>query len=142
MPSGKRMPQPRRDWRLGGRSWRQLVELRTQFSTELERARAGEHRPGTRRSQRAARAALHQEPTARQKSERAAEDLRTELAQSRSEARDAGRSARGRRAGAAPGRAGRSRSGAGAPATGGIARGAARADGRAAEGRWPRADRE
>jgi hypothetical protein len=57
MPSGKRMPQPRRGWRLGGRSWRQLVELRTQFSTELERARAGEHRPGTRRSQRAARAA-------------------------------------------------------------------------------------
>ncbi|CAG9184436.1 hypothetical protein LMG23992_05230 [Cupriavidus laharis] len=70
---------------------RQLAELRTQFSTELERAReqvqiAQERaEAGERRALRE----LDQERTARQKSERLAEELRAELAQARNEAREA-----------------------------------------------------
>uniref|UniRef100_UPI003F4975A0 DNA-binding protein n=1 Tax=Cupriavidus necator TaxID=106590 RepID=UPI003F4975A0 len=70
---------------------RQLVELRTQFSTELERAReavtlAQERAEATER--RALRE-LDAERTARQQSERTAEALRGELVAARSEARDA-----------------------------------------------------
>ncbi|WP_455281303.1 DNA-binding protein [Cupriavidus necator] len=70
---------------------RQLAELRTQFSTELERAREqviiAQERAEA--SERRALRELDQERTARQKSERAAEGLRTELEAARSEARDA-----------------------------------------------------
>ncbi len=70
---------------------RQLAELRTQFSTELERAReqvtlAQERAEATER--RALRE-LDAERTARQQSERTAEALRGELVAARSEARDA-----------------------------------------------------
>ncbi|WP_454754568.1 DNA-binding protein [Cupriavidus necator] len=70
---------------------RQLVELRTQFSTELERAREAVTLAQERAeaSERRALRELDQERTARQKSERTADDLRAELAVARSEARDA-----------------------------------------------------
>ncbi|KAI3597506.1 hypothetical protein D8I24_6655 (plasmid) [Cupriavidus necator H850] len=70
---------------------RQLAELRTQFSTELERAReqvtlAQERAEASeRRSQRE----LDAERTARQKSDRTAEELRGDLVAARSEAGDA-----------------------------------------------------
>ncbi|MDX6008018.1 hypothetical protein [Cupriavidus necator] len=69
---------------------RQLTELRTQFSTGLERAR--EHvtiaQERAEASERRALRGLDAERTARQKSERAAEELRGELAAARQEARD------------------------------------------------------
>ncbi|KAI3603237.1 hypothetical protein D8I24_3060 (plasmid) [Cupriavidus necator H850] len=69
---------------------RQLTELRTQFSTELERAREqvtiAQERADA--SERRALRGLDAERTARQKSERAAEELRGELAAARQEARD------------------------------------------------------
>ncbi|MFC4522397.1 DNA-binding protein [Cupriavidus pinatubonensis] len=70
---------------------RQLGELRTQFSTELERAREAVTLAQERAeaSERRSLRELDQERTARQKSERTAEDLRGELAVARSEARDA-----------------------------------------------------
>ncbi|QYY33170.1 MULTISPECIES: DNA-binding protein [Cupriavidus] len=70
---------------------RQLADLRTQFSTELERAREqvviAQERAEA--SERRALRELDQERTARQKSDRTAEELRGELAAARSEARDA-----------------------------------------------------
>lgn len=70
---------------------RQLAELRSQFSMELERAREqvaiAQERAEV--SERRALREIDQERTARQKSERAIEDLRAELAQAHSEARDA-----------------------------------------------------
>ncbi|WP_011296091.1 DNA-binding protein [Cupriavidus necator] len=70
---------------------RQLAELRTQFSAELERAREAVTLAQERAeaSERRSLRELDQERTARQKSERTAEDLRAELAAARSEARDA-----------------------------------------------------
>ncbi|WP_407935363.1 coiled-coil domain-containing protein, partial [Cupriavidus alkaliphilus] len=70
---------------------RQLEELRTQFSTELERAREqvviAQERAEA--SERRALRELDTERTARQKSERAAEELRGELVAARHEAHDA-----------------------------------------------------
>ncbi|CAG9177070.1 DNA-binding protein [Cupriavidus pinatubonensis] len=70
---------------------RQLADLRTQFSTELERAREqvviAQERAEA--SERRALRELDQERTARQKSDRTSEELRGELAAARSEARDA-----------------------------------------------------
>ncbi|GLC97959.1 hypothetical protein Tamer19_73680 [Cupriavidus sp. TA19] len=70
---------------------RQLAELRTQFSTELERAREQVTLAQERAeaSERRALRELDGERTARQKSERAADELRSELVMARSEARDA-----------------------------------------------------
>ncbi|KWR90858.1 hypothetical protein RM96_07370 [Cupriavidus sp. IDO] len=70
---------------------RQLDALRTQVSTELERAREAVTLAQERAeaSERRSLRELDQERTARQKSERAAEDLRGELVAARSEARDA-----------------------------------------------------
>ncbi|AEI82069.1 hypothetical protein CNE_BB1p06490 (plasmid) [Cupriavidus necator N-1] len=70
---------------------RQLAELRTQFSTELERARdqvvIAQERAEA--SERRALRELDAERTARQQSERLVEALRGELAAARAEARDA-----------------------------------------------------
>jgi hypothetical protein len=70
---------------------RQLAELRTQFSTELERAREQVTLAQERAeaSERRSLRELDAERTARQKSERTAEELRGELVAARSEARDA-----------------------------------------------------
>ncbi|MGY2492720.1 DNA-binding protein, partial [Cupriavidus sp. CP313] len=70
---------------------RQLAELRTQFSTELERAREQVTLAQERAeaSERRSLRELDAERTARQKSERTADDLRGELVAARSEARDA-----------------------------------------------------
>lgn len=70
---------------------RQLAEPRTQFSTELERAheRVAIAQERAEASERRALREHDQEHTARQKSERTAEELRGELAVARSEARDA-----------------------------------------------------
>ncbi|WP_316157557.1 DNA-binding protein [Cupriavidus sp. BIC8F] len=70
---------------------RQLAELRTQFSTELERAREQVTLAQERAeaSERRALRELDAERTARQQSERTAEALRGELVAARSEARDA-----------------------------------------------------
>ncbi|WP_434035088.1 DNA-binding protein [Cupriavidus sp. a3] len=70
---------------------RQLAELRTQFSTELERAREAVTLAQERAeaSERRALRELDVERTARQQSERTAEALRGELVAARSEARDA-----------------------------------------------------
>ncbi|AEI82196.1 hypothetical protein CNE_BB1p07790 (plasmid) [Cupriavidus necator N-1] len=70
---------------------RQLDALRTKFSTELERAREAVTLAQERAeaSERRSLRELGQERTARQKSERTAEDLRGELAAARHEARDA-----------------------------------------------------
>ncbi|MFC4523834.1 MULTISPECIES: DNA-binding protein [Cupriavidus] len=70
---------------------RQLAELRTQFSTELERAREAVTLAQERAeaSERRALRELDAERTARQQSERIAEALRGELGVARSEARDA-----------------------------------------------------
>jgi len=69
----------------------QLEALRSQFSTELERAREAVTLAQERAeaSERRSLRELDQERTARQKSERAAEDLRGELVAARHEARDA-----------------------------------------------------
>ncbi|EON18770.1 KfrA protein [Cupriavidus sp. GA3-3] len=70
---------------------RQLAELRTQFSTELARAREAVTlaQERTEASERRALRELDVERTARQQSERTAEALRGELVAARSEARDA-----------------------------------------------------
>ncbi|MBF6989163.1 DNA-binding protein [Cupriavidus sp. IK-TO18] len=70
---------------------RQLAELRTQFSTELARAREQVTLAQDRAeaSERRALRELDAERTARQQSERTAEALRGELVAARSEARDA-----------------------------------------------------
>ncbi|WP_454743484.1 DNA-binding protein [Cupriavidus necator] len=70
---------------------RQLAELRTQFSTELERAREQVTLAQERAeaSERRSLRELDAERTARQQSERTAEALRGELVAARSEARDA-----------------------------------------------------
>ncbi|WP_439672942.1 DNA-binding protein (plasmid) [Cupriavidus necator] len=70
---------------------RQLVELRTQFSTELERAREQVTLAQERAeaSERRSLRELDAERTARQQSERTAEALRGELVAARGEARDA-----------------------------------------------------
>lgn len=70
---------------------RQLAELRTQFSTELERAREAVTLAQERAeaSERRSLRELDAERTARQQSERTAEALRGELVAARSEARDA-----------------------------------------------------
>uniref|UniRef100_UPI003F49066D DNA-binding protein n=1 Tax=Cupriavidus taiwanensis TaxID=164546 RepID=UPI003F49066D len=70
---------------------RQLAELRTQFSTELERAREQVMLAQERAeaSERRALRELDAERTARQQSERTADALRGELVAARSEARDA-----------------------------------------------------
>lgn len=70
---------------------RQLVELRTQFSTELERAREQVTLAQERAeaSERRSLRELDAERTARQQSDRTAEALRGELVAARSEARDA-----------------------------------------------------
>ncbi|KAI3611542.1 hypothetical protein D8I24_0137 (plasmid) [Cupriavidus necator H850] len=70
---------------------RQLAELRTQFSTELERAREQVTLAQERAeaSERRSLRELDAERTARQRSDRTAEALRGELAAARSEARDA-----------------------------------------------------
>ncbi|QUN32397.1 DNA-binding protein (plasmid) [Cupriavidus sp. KK10] len=70
---------------------RQLAELRTQFSSELERAREAVTLAQERAeaSERRALRELDAERTARQQSERTAEALRGELVAARSEARDA-----------------------------------------------------
>ncbi|WP_444633863.1 DNA-binding protein [Cupriavidus oxalaticus] len=70
---------------------RQLEELRTQFSTELERAREQVTLAQERAeaSERRALRELDAERTARQQSERTAEALRGELMAARTEARDA-----------------------------------------------------
>ncbi|WP_042885501.1 DNA-binding protein [Cupriavidus necator] len=70
---------------------RQLAELRTQFSTELERAREQVTLAQERAeaSERRSLRELDAERTARQQSDRTAEALRGELVAARSEARDA-----------------------------------------------------
>jgi chromosome segregation ATPase len=70
---------------------RQLAELRTQFSTELERAREQVTLAQERAeaSERRSLRELDAERTARQKSDRTAEALRGELVAARHEARDA-----------------------------------------------------
>ncbi|MGY2492393.1 DNA-binding protein [Cupriavidus sp. CP313] len=70
---------------------RQLADLRTQFSTELERAREQVTLAQERAeaSERRSLRELDAERTARQKSDRTAEALRGELVAARSEARDA-----------------------------------------------------
>ncbi|WP_051975006.1 DNA-binding protein [Cupriavidus necator] len=70
---------------------RQLAELRTQFSTELERARE-QVTLAQKRAEASERRSLREldaERTARQQSDRTAEALRGELVAARSEARDA-----------------------------------------------------
>jgi chromosome segregation ATPase len=70
---------------------RQMAQLRTQFSTELERAREQVTLAQERAeaSERRSLRELDAERTARQKIDRTVEDLRGELVAARSEARDA-----------------------------------------------------
>ncbi|WP_371748208.1 hypothetical protein [Cupriavidus sp. AcVe19-6a] len=85
--------QTRRGGRRAGRNCacRQLEELRTQFSTELERAREQVviAQKRAEASERRALRELDPQRIARRKSEHAAEDLRTALSAAHNEARDA-----------------------------------------------------